>query len=571
MKDEDFKGDAGPRDDTQPRRQRSISTTISSTPKKNSPPTDRLLTKQSSWPEEIRHCSAIDENPSQNPKRRPSWQDKSLLGLVKDTHLTPEGLPQFERDFEALTHVLGSLVGFNTSSSHDPAKCHSNIELVSEIKRVFEGLGAEIKFSEEEYPPGSGIKHGSLVARIGPAKPGGILFCNHTDVIPADPEGWVIEDPFKLTEKDGNFYGRGTVDTKVNIAASLLTADLLAKTNEKGELEKPVYFAFSWGEEIGCMGTKNITELSEKLEATPELIVVGEPTEGKIVTGHKGGMNLNITIRGIGGHSSRPEMGINPIFPGAEVALYIRDLEGKLRSNEEYHNVAFDPPYPVVNPGFFHAGTTSNAIPETCHIHVHIRPTPELNQEKIENIIVKPIKEFLKLKECEMVEKAKDIARKQGKETPEEVSANFITLSYSRPLEVQPESSLLAEVTKVHQAVTGEKESVKTASFCSEAGGLHDYWAKERQKGIHPLVIVNGPGAMGQNAHRPNEYITPEQLTNAMRFPFALTKELCFNHQKECDEKKGEGKDIPGIVVIPTEVPVLQQGQTLPEPIGRGI
>ncbi len=138
-----------------------------------------------------------------------------------------------------------------------------------------------------------------------------LCFAGHVDVVPAG-ESWDT-DPYKLVEKDGYLYGRGTQDMKSGVAAFTQavkeaesfngTLSLLLTSDEEGD----AYY-----------GTVEVLKYLEKEGALPDYAVVAEPTceesfGDAIKVGRRGSINGYVTIKGKQGHAAYPEKAINPI------------------------------------------------------------------------------------------------------------------------------------------------------------------------------------------------------------------------------------------------------------------
>jgi acetylornithine deacetylase len=111
--------------------------------------------------------------------------------------------------------LLDPLIGFATVSRD------SNLELIAFIQDHLQGLGVE---SELFYNPGR--TKANLFATIGPRDRGGIVLSGHTDVVPVDGQAWET-NPFRLTEREGRLYGRGSADMKGFIASVLAAVPAL--------------------------------------------------------------------------------------------------------------------------------------------------------------------------------------------------------------------------------------------------------------------------------------------------------------------------------------------------------
>ena len=143
------------------------------------------------------------------------------------------------------SEILERLVGFPTVS------CDSNLPLIDYVREFLAARGIESKL----YPDATGRK-ANLYANIGPAASGGVLLSGHTDVVPVEGQVWST-DPFRLQERGGRLFGRGAADMKGFIACALNAADRAARRS----LRDPLQLAFSYDEEVGCLGVRSLLPL----------------------------------------------------------------------------------------------------------------------------------------------------------------------------------------------------------------------------------------------------------------------------------------------------------------------
>jgi acetylornithine deacetylase/succinyl-diaminopimelate desuccinylase-like protein len=158
-------------------------------------------------------------------------------------------------------------------------------------------------------------KRGNLVARLrGTGKKKPILLLAHIDVVEAKREDWSLE-PFKLTEKDGYFYGRGTSDDKY-MAASFVT-NLIRYRREGYRPDRDIILALTTDEEISDEHHYGINWLIEKqrplIEAEFALnegggvgVVDGKPSWNSLQTTEKLYQTFYLQVKDSGGHSSQP-------------------------------------------------------------------------------------------------------------------------------------------------------------------------------------------------------------------------------------------------------------------------
>jgi len=107
------------------------------------------------------------------------------------------------------TELLSTLVGFDTTSHR------SNLDLIHWVADYLVGLGVMPHLTRNN----DGHK-ANLFATIGPQDERGVCLHGHTDVVPVDGQPWE-SDPFRLVERDGLLFGRGTCDMKGWLACSL--------------------------------------------------------------------------------------------------------------------------------------------------------------------------------------------------------------------------------------------------------------------------------------------------------------------------------------------------------------
>ena len=182
--------------------------------------------------------------------------------------------------FMTAEEMIRCLVGFDTVSRD------SNLPLIEFVENYLDDLGV----CSHRVASDDGLKS-NLYATVGPDEDGGVVLSGHTDVVPVDGQDWDT-DPFALNGYDGRLHGRGTCDMKGFIAIAL------ALVPEMKKLRRPVHFALSYDEEIGCRGAPEMIEKLAAVLPSTQAVIVGEPTSMTAVTGHKGIVALKTTVRG---------------------------------------------------------------------------------------------------------------------------------------------------------------------------------------------------------------------------------------------------------------------------------
>lgn len=367
--------------------------------------------------------------------------------------------------------ILDRLVGFNTVSNR------SNLELIDFVRSYLDGLGV----ASTLLPDATGQK-ANLLATIGPADVPGYVLSGHTDVVPVEGQEW-SHDPFRMWEKDGRLYGRGTTDMKGFVACMLARVpEMLARP-----LAAPLHIALSYDEEVGCLGAYGLVDHMSKVLPEQLAVFVGEPTGMGVIGGHKGSTGLLTTIAGKACHSSRPDLGVNAIFHAIDLIGELRGYAEELRAAPEAGS-PFELPYTTVSVGVIEGGTARNAIPGDVRFQWDIRST-----------------------QAGMVEKLVERFRIFSDETVLPVmKAGFpeaairTEYAYDVPPMVPSEGSL-AETLAKRFAGTNQ---VGTVNYGSEAGIF--------QRAGMPTIVC-GPGRDSE-AHITDEWIALEQLQRCISF-----------------------------------------------------
>jgi acetylornithine deacetylase len=211
--------------------------------------------------------------------------------------------------------LLDRLIGFDTVSSK------SNLALIGFVESYLADLGVP---SRRTVSPDG--EKANLFATIGPDDPGGIVLSGHTDVVPVDGQPWT-SDPFVLTRRDSRLYGRGTSDMKAFIAVCLA----LAPEAVRGHLRRPLHFAFSFDEEVGCTGVGHMLEDITRNLPMPAAVIIGEPSDMKLVNAHKGGYGFRTTVVGKEAHSSQLHRAGHAINAAVDLIQFLRRIAEEKR------------------------------------------------------------------------------------------------------------------------------------------------------------------------------------------------------------------------------------------------
>ena len=376
--------------------------------------------------------------------------------------------------------MLRRLIGFATVSRD------SNLDLIHYVRDTLARYDAEIRLTHDDQK-----RKANLFATLGPRGGPGIVLSGHTDVVPVEGQAWDT-DPFTMAQKDGRLYGRGTCDMKGFIACVLA---LVPEFVERG-LKKPLHLAFSYDEEVGCLGVGRLISDLARSGIRPSACIVGEPTEMRPVIAHKGKKGYRCTVRGLAGHSAYAPHGVNAVEFAAEAIAYLKAMARRHRDEGPYDR-GFDVAHTTVHTGVVRGGSALNVIPHECTFDFEFRHLPGDDPDRL-------LHEF------------RDHIRTRLEPEMRKVHAasGFVVepLSDIPMLDTGPE----AEVVALVHELLGSREFSKV-SFATEGSQF-------QRAGI-PTVIC-GPGSIAQ-AHKPNEYVELEQISHCEAFLRRLADRIC--------------------------------------------
>lgn len=196
-----------------------------------------------------------------------------------------------------------------------------------------------------------------------------LLFECHLDTVGV--EGMTVP-PFVATESPGRIHGRGACDAKGSGAAMLAALAHAARETAGGSAGVNGAILFSVDEEIGRAGIHRFMDTHlPALGWRPAAVVVGEPTDLRLVVAHSGMVRGVIRTRGIAAHSSAPSMGRSAI---SAMLPIIRELEEVVFPGLTASHPLIGPAVGSVN--VIRGGEQVNIIPATCEIHVDRRTAP---------------------------------------------------------------------------------------------------------------------------------------------------------------------------------------------------
>jgi acetylornithine deacetylase len=376
--------------------------------------------------------------------------------------------------------LIQKLIGFDTVSRN------SNLGLIEWVRDYLKRLGVESRLTYDA----AGAK-ANLFASLGEGKEQGIVLCGHTDVVPVDGQPW-DSDPFNARVDGGRIYGRGAADMKSFIACTLAAVPLFLQA----PLKRPVHLAFTFDEEVGCLGAPVLIRDLQASGVRPAACIIGEPTDMQVMIGHKGMRVHRCRVRGLEMHSSLAPSGVNAIEYAARLIVHIRETAQQLRERGP-RDESFSVPYLTMSTGTIHGGNATNIVPRDCEFTFDLRYLPGVDPEQTVQAVRRYAEETL-LPEMRRLAAGADI--------------RIDTLEEAPDLNTAPDHPVAYLGTRLAGTA-----GLGRVAFATDGGHFH-------RAGVATIVV--GPGSIDQ-AHKPNEYIALEQVASCERFLERLKDELC--------------------------------------------
>jgi acetylornithine deacetylase len=383
---------------------------------------------------------------------------------------------------EVLTprQILDRLVGFPTVS------VRSNLALIDWLEAYLQGHGlvTHRHWNDDR-------QKAALLAHAGPMIPGGVVLSGHSDVVPVDGQAWT-SDPWVVTKRDRRLYGRGTCDMKGYVALSVWA---LVQAHLRG-VRRPLQLALSYDEELGCTGAPPMIRTLRAVLPQAELALIGEPSDMKIITGHKGGTGFHVHVRGFEVHSSLLPFGVSAIMQAARLIDWANQQNTTAAAQTPSPlAAAFVPPFTTKHVGTIAGGTANNITAADCRFALEMRVVPG---------------ESLDAHATAFTAEAARIEAEMQAIRPE--TSITLTRFFGVP-GLQPETNGPAEA--LARALTGDN-ATGVVSYGTEAGQF-------QEQGYS--AVICGPGSIEQ-AHQPDEFLSLDQWRAGLRFMDALLDSL---------------------------------------------
>ena len=369
---------------------------------------------------------------------------------------------------------LKKLIAFDTTSRF------SNLDLIHDLANALTDQAIKPILIHDSKEPKANLL-ATLPGKNGCTE-GGIILSGHTDVVPVDGQMWA-SDPFQATMKGEAIFGRGTCDMKGFIAVVMA----LVPQIKKMDLDFPVHLAFSYDEEIGCLGAPYLIEKISALNYQPKACIVGEPTSMKPVIGHKGKQSYRCQIHGVAAHSSLVDQGCNAIEHAARFIAYLRNMADNYKAHGK-RDAFYDVPYTTITTNLIKGGNAYNTIPSLCEFIFEFRNLATDDADLIHHQIMSFVDKHL---------------LPAMKEEQPAVEVILDTIAKAPGLDM----SLAEPLVQAAQSLCQTNETLKVA-YATEAGLFQQ---------AQIATIICGPGSIEQ-AHKADEYVSLSQLRHCEQF-----------------------------------------------------
>ena len=299
-------------------------------------------------------------------------------------------------------------------------------------------------------------------------------------MVPVADQNWT-SDPFALRESGGRLFGRGACDMKGFIAAATVAAKEFGTLN----LTRPLHFAFTYDEEVGCLGARSLVPELQKRGIRPAMAIIGEPTGMRVIEGHKGCCEYTVRFGGLEGHGSDPGRGVNAVEYAARYVSHLLEMRGELIERSPPHS-RFRPPWTTINIGAIHGGVAHNVIAGKAQVEWEMRPVRKDDAKFVKDSVGRYVDDRL---------------LPAMRAVCEDAHIETEVIGEVAGLEVMDENAARDLVA----ALVGSN-GADVVSFGTEAGLF-------QEMGLS--VVVCGPGSIEQ-AHKPDEFVSIDQMQRCL-------------------------------------------------------
>jgi putative selenium metabolism hydrolase len=401
-------------------------------------------------------------NPTFSPFLKPASMEKSTL-ISRINQLSEK-----YRDYTAGN--LSRLVQIKSLSGQE-------LDVQKEVMRQMNEAG----FDEVVMDP-----LGNVLGRMGNG-PVILAIDGHIDTVDVgNPENWTF-DPFSGHIADGHVHGRGTVDQKGGIAATITAGRIL---KEIGVPENLTFYCVSSVMEEDCDGLcwKYIIEESG---LKPHWVISTEPTNLNIYRGHRGRMEMHVTFRGVSSHGSAPERGKNAVYMASRGALEVEKL------HERLHHDDFLGKGSITISEFVSGSPSLCAVADFARLHLDRRLTwGETKESAVEEVV-----QAINSPDAKV-----EVLHYDGKSF---TGLEYGMEKYYPTWKIDEDAPIVVKGSETFRELFGKEPLVDKWTFSTNGIAIN---------GIHKIPIIGfGPGNEVL-AHAPDEKIPVDHLVAASAF-----------------------------------------------------
>lgn len=379
----------------------------------------------------------------------------------------------FKRDREAVIQLTKELVRIpSVYRENDPEG--NELKVATYVASYLQQIGIETHI--QEVVPG----RPNVIGIIDSGKPGKtLLFEGHTDVVTAgNPETWDY-DPFGAEIVNGRMYGRGTNDTKGNLACMITAVQSLLLDRE--EFTGKIILCIPCDEEGLMIGIKDFIKKGWADEVDGAIIC--EPEENQVCIAQRGAMRIQMDVYGKQAHGAISWSGINPNWRLARLIIELEKLE-----NEEQERYGEDPylKWPSITPTI---------------IKSHVKGDPQINVIPDHSMMTLDIRTIPAQDHDELLQRINDIIDKLKAEDPD-FSVELTVLDNRPATSTSKEDPVVKAIYEAVQHVTGKTPKYNGVPGATDGTFLH----------VHGVPIVTIGAGDRDIPHQINEYVDIEEL-----------------------------------------------------------
>jgi acetylornithine deacetylase len=380
-------------------------------------------------------------------------------------------------DKRELLHLLQEMIRIDSVNPTLASAGNGESHIAHYIGDYLEKMGIEVKYQriDSDRENVIGIVNGTGQGRK-------LMLNGHTDTVSI--KGMEI-DPLNPKVENGKVYGRGALDMKGGIAATIMAIKSIIEAGT--ELRGDIVLAFVADEEYASLGTETLLQ-----EYSADAAIICEPTDLKVTIAHKGFAWAKVEIFGKAAHGSLPDKGIDAILKAGKFLLEIENLEKQILDQKNHPLLGS----PSIHASLINGGIELSTYPDYCKIEMERRTLPGENREMV-------------------VKEIENMVQRVGSRD-KQFRADFEVFFYRPALEISKEQPIVQTLCRAHQSGLRKEPEYAGLSGWLDSAILAD-------AGI-PTVIF---GPKGEGAHGSVEYVVFDSVVDTTRILINAIVDFC--------------------------------------------